>query len=363
MHEDIIKRIACWLGCVLLLCSCSQELVSPSRKKKPPKISGEKERPFTSPTQESPRNSPSVYDSCIWRYQKTLADKPLTDYRGLSFSDGYLLAFGASVLKLWKIDTFEKIMEIEETALLRARFNPGRMAFTTVSWAKSSLWDLKTRKKQILFEREPYSRLEDAAISRNGGTIATVDAGYHVELWDASTGKFLHTLIGRWGKVLSVKFSPNGAILALGFYDGAVELRDVKSKKQIAVLREIRRGVRSISFHPTGKFLAVGYDNGKVQVWDLSSRMVVRTLQLAREINQMQYSPDGVLLAIAATTHFALWRPAKRKVLVHHHFSEKRYNRNDSVGSVAFHPKGKILALGRFWGDLSLWVCKPQAKP
>src|ERR1700678_3943797 len=62
-------------------------------------------------------------------------------------------------------------------------------------------------------------------------------------------------LKGHTGRIRSVAFSPNGAILASSSYDGTVRWWNVADGKEIRVLRDQGR-VFSLAFSPDGKQLA-----------------------------------------------------------------------------------------------------------
>jgi WD40 repeat protein len=84
-----------------------------------------------------------------------------------------------------------------------------------------TVWDVKTRRPRFTLQEEGYR----AALSPDGLYLATgtpsaavhgpklVTAG-EVKVWDATTGRLLHTLAGHDGQVCSLAFSPDGTTLA-----------------------------------------------------------------------------------------------------------------------------------------------------
>ena len=82
--------------------------------------------------------------------------------------------------------------------------------------------------------------------------------------------------------VASVKFSPDGKLLAVGGYR-EVRLLDPATGKVLATLSGHADYVRSIAFSPDGKMLAAGGGPpqrwGEIKIWDVQSHQLVKTMQ------------------------------------------------------------------------------------
>ena len=101
--------------------------------------------------------------------------------------------------------------------------------------------------------------------------------------------------------VASVKFSPDGKLLAVGGYR-EVRLIDSSTGKPVATFSGHADYVRSIAFSPDGKMLAAAggppQRGGEIKIWDVNSRQLLKTLVGHKDcIYSVAWSPDGKLLA------------------------------------------------------------------
>src|SRR5438067_8919508 len=62
------------------------------------------------------------------------------------------------------------------------------------------------------------------AYSPDGKRVASASKDQTVKIWDAASGRLLHTLRGHSNQVLRLAFSPDGARIASGGVDNAVRI-------------------------------------------------------------------------------------------------------------------------------------------
>src|SRR5262249_34058310 len=146
------------------------------------------------------------------------------------------------------------------------------------------------------------------AFSPDGQLLAT-GGGTTLKLWDAASGREIHTLRGHTrsdydyfplgpGGVTSVAFSPDGLVLASTSGDTTVKIWDTRSGEGIRTLLGHTAAVTSVTFSPDGQWLASSSCDNTVKVWERRTDDSIRTLR-GHElgVTGVGFSPDGELLA------------------------------------------------------------------
>jgi WD40 repeat protein len=154
--------------------------------------------------------------------------------------------------------------------------------------------------------------------------------------------------------VASLKFSPDGRLLAVGGYR-EVRLIDPSTGKEVATLSGHADYVRSIAFSPDGKMLAAGggppQRSGEIKIWDLQSHQLLQTMQGHKDcIYSVAWSPDGKMIASGSYDKMVkLWDVASGKEL------KNLQDHIDAVFGVAFSPDGKHLASASQDRTVKVW--------
>ena len=154
--------------------------------------------------------------------------------------------------------------------------------------------------------------------------------------------------------VTSVKFSPDGKLLAVGGYR-YVRLIDPVTGKTLATLSGHADYVRSIAFSPDGKMLAAGGGPpqrwGEIKIWDVRSRQLLNTMEGHKDcIYSVAWSVNGKLIASGSYDKMAkLWDVATAKELLN------LQDHIDAVFAVAFSPDGTRLASASQDRTVKIW--------
>lgn len=139
------------------------------------------------------------------------------------------------------------------------------------------------------------------AFSPDGAVIATGSLDSWVRLWDARSHQLLRALEGHTSWIRSVGWSPDGSRLVSGSDDYTICLWDPREGKLLATLKGHQRGLNAVTFSPGGAVLASASGDHTVQLWDAGSGQPLRTLAGHSDwVNSVAWSPDGARLASAS---------------------------------------------------------------
>src|SRR5262245_16657568 len=160
----------------------------------------------------------------------------------------------------------------------------------------------------------------DAVFSPDGHLLATCTQAGVVRIWRAETGREIQKwqVIQKWQahegdapNATTVRFSPDGRLLATGGWDKTVKVWEVERVLRGEVERPLHRWehttprVWSVAFSPDGRRLASAGGKeaertGEFNVWDVDSgEKVFPTKGFDTGVRSVQFSPDGRRIATA----------------------------------------------------------------
>ncbi len=176
------------------------------------------------------------------------------------------------------------------------------------------------------------------AFDHTGSKFASGGADRHIRVWSFPDCRLAAELTG-YDKALA--FSPDGLRLASGATDHAVRLWNLaRLELPPTILHGHRGAVTSVLFSRDGNQLYTESDDATVRVWDVSSQGSTNILHHADWTDEVCFSPDGTLIAVADfNAHTAvLWDVARRRPIgpVGEHAGSCR--------GVKFSPDGKLIA-------------------
>ncbi|MDE0014606.1 MAG: WD40 repeat domain-containing protein [Candidatus Poribacteria bacterium] len=250
----------------------------------------------------------------------------------IAFSpDGRTLASGeeGGVGRLWDVITGKPIVTFKEVPrprypnLTALGFSEDGTKFIGASWDNTiRVWESSenTKPPTILHmdgREASWGTTDLMQLSPNGDFLAIaepspevwVDKTFPIKLWDATTGKQLHTLTGHTRWVKSIAFSADSKMLVSGDEYKMIRLWDTVTGKLKATLNWSRgTATYALAFSPSGRFIASGHRDG-VKLWDNTVKPKQKTnaaigdYQHTLEIrghkdyvSKLVFSPDGKTL-------------------------------------------------------------------
>jgi serine/threonine protein kinase len=244
-----------------------------------------------------------------------------------------------------------------ETTVVRVAFSPdGRQIASVCMDGTFTIWDAQTGKELHTLERQTV--LAGGALCR--GLAYSPDSRYlglarhdgSVCVWDALRGQPLHSFEGHKGKpAWQLAFSPDSRTLASCGSDRSVRLWDVVSGQALQVFSGHPAAVRGVAFRPDGRSVVAACDDGTVKVWDRGTEQV--TFWFRGELLAYPYSawfsPDARRLAWSCLDGvIKIWDTTTGRLEV------DQQSNTHQCRAVAFSPDGKRIALAGFDGTLRL---------
>jgi WD40 repeat protein len=221
---------------------------------------------------------------------------------------------------LGEMDKPRQLPGLHEGGLGFLMFSPKGKHLVSVAGSELKLWDLENI--QLLTTLEVYGEARPeftVDFSPDGTTLAfgcQEEPGkvYSLKLWDL-TRKTLATLDRRTSPIASSVFSPDGAMLASGNWDGEIKIWSVRTGTQLPYTIEGHTNtISSLAFSPRGTRLASTGGDGTVKLWDVNTGDQTITLKGHRSrFSSVAFSPDGTILVSAdGVDTVKLWRAATK---------------------------------------------------
>ena len=171
--------------------------------------------------------------------------------------------------------------------------------------------------------------------------LATACDDGNIYLWQAFTGKLIHTFKGHKKGVRSVAWSRDGDMLASGSNDGTICLWDIAEKKLIHTFKGHSDWVNAVAWSPDGSTIASASSDGTVKIWPINAHECQLTYRghHKKAVNALIWSPKGETIGSASDDKKVhLWKPQTGNLSF-----EYKYH-SDPITGLAHSPHGRRLA-------------------
>lgn len=203
--------------------------------------------------------------------------------------------------------------------------------------------------RQMIGHEHPW--IEAVVWSADGRWIISGGFDQAVRLWDAETGRLVHTFVGHERAVLCLALHPDGRRVLSGGAEGVVRIWDLVERKLVKTLPLGADELHHFALAPDGNHLLVSTSRAPVQVWNLQTGSVVSVPKVSTTVSQfLAYAPNGKLWAAAGVDgSVRVWDETTGR--------ERWSNRGHGAKAwcAAFSPDGRFLATGGSDNQVRLW--------
>jgi RNA polymerase sigma factor (sigma-70 family) len=194
-------------------------------------------------------------------------------------------------------------------------YSPDGKVLVSHGWAGPvCCWDAESGKELARITGAPGEPIHSAALSPDGKLIATLGGNAQgmvrnvpIRLWDRVRGRQKYQLGN--GPYASLRFAPDGDLLAVVRFDGGLEMWNLRTRKLLLGWKAhghptiIAWGADSflawtVSFTAGSKTLLTAHPLEGIRLWDVASGTKLRELPYRPQPEALAISEDGKLLAI-----------------------------------------------------------------
>lgn len=228
---------------------------------------------------------------------------------------------------------------------------------------KSAPTEPKTPIASLQLEAQPgHNRpVLTVAYSPDGALVATGSRDQTIRLWSTRSGECLQTLFGHKAGVSEVIFAPDGKALASAsgvnsstHFDNTIKVWNVQSGQiKHSLVAANTTSITALAISPDGKTIAGGSRDKSIHLWNLQDGTPIGTWTAHRApVTALAFSPDGSLLASGGgygDNSVKLWNPQDGQL-------KSELGRHGAmVGDLAFSPEGNLLASGGHETVTKVW--------
>ncbi len=229
----------------------------------------------------------------------------------------------------------------------------GKTIVTASSDHTAKIWDAETGRLLHSFEGHT-GWINSARFSPDGKNVVTASDDHTAKIWNSENGKLLHSLKGHSSYVYSARYSSNGITIVTFSFDLTTKIWDANSGILLESLEGHFDVINSVTYSPDRMSYIKISDDNTAQIWDTDTKNLLHSLEGHTDlINYVSYSPDGKNIVTASDDKTAkIWDAGNGKQ-VH---SLEGYNL--AVNSSRFSPDGKNILTASWDSTAKMWDAK-----
>lgn len=203
---------------------------------------------------------------------------------------------------------------------------------------------------KLLYLIEPHKGhlkwVNSVRFSENGKLFASASDDQLIKVWEAETGRLLHSLKGHTNNVNALAFSPDNKTIFSVSADGTIKKWNIEKTGQYKFF-VCKSGPWYTPVDPSGKLLAAACSDSFLNVWNLETRSVVHSFKGVSAITAA-INGDGKFLA-SANNSIEIFNLSSGKLL-----GSQRKHRSRITG-MDWLPSKNYVATASGDGSIGIW--------
>ena len=196
-------------------------------------------------------------------------------------------------------------------------FNPnGQQLASTAYDGTLIIWDLSTGSIQTKVQVTECV-VNSVAFSNSGKYVITAAGDYvfskkkdhSAKVWDAESGRLLHTLDGHGASVYYALYSPQDKYIVTASEDNTIKVWDATTYSLVHTFYDHTGPIRSVSFSSDGRWMFSASDDKTIKWWDMKTWTLLLTLKgHTNAVYDAQLSPqEDYLLSVSVDKTIRKW--------------------------------------------------------
>ena len=203
------------------------------------------------------------------------------------------------------------------------------------------IWDAHTGK--LLHTLNDDAPIYALAFNFDGTLACTGSYVFEIRVWDTQTGQLKHTITDPDDRdqkhaITALVCSPEENILVAGSWDAKIHMWNPETGQLLRTLSGAHSdGMTSLAYSPDNKYIVAGSADGTASIWDAKAGELLRTLQGAGDwLNKTIISSDSASIATSTYKTVFIW-DLQTGAIVH------ELKHADRISSIAYTPDNKYI--------------------